>query len=94
MLGIIIMYGVAKAHTPHLNYVFFGIGASLLFAGNYRLYFELRDEKNRSFRPDQPRRLQEKQYRNPVDLSRCTVIGNSWTQVREEKTTKKSSSTH
>ena len=89
MLGMIIMYGVAKAHTPHLNYVFFGFGASLLLPAIIALYFETRDAKK--IEASVLTNLADFKKNSiviPVDLSRCTVTGNSWTQVREEKNDK------
>ncbi|WP_160144150.1 hypothetical protein [Chryseolinea soli] len=88
-LGIIIMYGVAKAHTENFNYVFFGIGSSLVVPGLIALYLEF----NKAKRTETSGRanlahFKTNSIRIPVDLSQCTVTANTWTQVREEKTNK------
>lgn len=88
-LGVIIMYGVAKAHTPDFNYVFFGIGASLVVPALIALYIEFNKVKKiKASGLNNLADFKKNSQRINVDLSQCTIVGNSWRQVREEKTNK------
>lgn len=88
-LGVTIMYGVAKAHTPDFNYAFFGIGASLVVPALIALYMEFtKAKKTEASGRANLSDFKQNSIQIPVDLSQCTITGNTWTQVREGKTNK------
>ncbi|HEY5747586.1 MAG TPA: hypothetical protein VIU12_16035 [Chryseolinea sp.] len=89
MLGVIIMYAVVKAHTQDFNYVFFAVGASLVVPVLIVLYIEFNKvRKTEASGRNNLAAFKKNSTPINVDLSQCTVVGNTWTQIREEKTDK------